>query len=290
MDQNVPRQGANSLGGLVLPVTPVSGTIILHWTDWNADPTVLAALLIGALLYIRVCRRFPPRGRQPVYFWIGWLVLASALLSPLDLGARYLFTLHMIQHMLLLLVAPPLWALAVPPSLLGWIYQRPLLRRLLQAVWSPVPAFLLFNGTLLLWHIPAAYNATLYSPWVHAAEHASFFAVGLVFWGLIASPAPVFVRASWGLRLALLVGTDIVNFILGFALTFATRPLYTAYTLVPRLWGVSPLSDQKLGGVLMWVLGQMLYVVPVLILINVVLWRDGSRGPAQGPRASWLTP
>ncbi len=259
----------------------MSGTIILRWTDWNADPAVLAALLVAALLYIRICRRFPPRGRQPVYFWTGWLVLAAALLSPLDLGARYLFTLHMLQHMLLLLVAPPLMALAVPPSLLGWVYMRPLLRRLLRAVWSPAAAFLLFNGTLLLWHIPAAYDATLQSPWVHAAEHASFVTAGLVFWGLIASPAPVFVRASWGLRLALLVGADIVNFILGFALTFAGRPLYTAYTTVPRLWGFSPLSDLKLGGVLMWVMGQMLYLVPVLILINVILWRD--KAPGGGP-------
>lgn len=255
--------------------------MILKWTDWNADPTVVGALLVTALAYLRLSRRFPPRGRQSIYFWLGWLVLVAALLSPIDLGARYLFTLHMLQHMLLLLVAPPLMALAVPPSLLGWIYQRPALRRLLRAVWSPVPAFLLFNGILLLWHLPAAYDATLHSPWIHAAEHASFVATGLVFWGLIASPAPIFVRAPWGLRLALLVGTDIVNFILGFALTFAGRPFYLAYTVVPRLWGLTPLDDLKLGGVLMWVMGQLIYAAPVLILINVILWRDGS-GSARG--------
>jgi putative membrane protein len=264
--------------------------VTLRWTDWNADPTVTAGLVVVALVYIRLSRRFPARGHQPVYFWLGWLVLAVALLSPIDLGAKYLFTLHMLQHMLLLLVAPPLIALAVPPSLLGWIYQRPLLRRWLRAVWSPVPAFLLFNGTLLLWHLPGAYDATLRSPWVHAAEHASFIAAGLVFWGLIASPAPVFVRASWGLRLGLLVGADIVNFILGFALTFAGRPLYPTYTTVPRLWGLSPLSDLKLGGVLMWVMGQMMYAAPVLILINIILWRDGSRGAAHRPRPEVPSP
>ncbi len=252
-------------------------TITLRWTDWNADPTVLAGLLLAAVVYARIIRRFPPRGRQVYYFWAGLLVAALALLSPLDEGASYLFTLHMAQHMLLLLVAPPLMALAIPPALLGWVSRRPALRRVFRLLWSPIPAFGLFNGTLLLWHIPAAYDATLRSPWVHAAEHATFVAAGLVFWGVIVSPAPVFVRAPLGLRLALLVGADIVNFVLGFALTFAGRPLYLAYTTVPRLWGLGPLEDLKLGGALMWVMGQMMYAIPVLILINVILWRDGRR-------------
>lgn len=253
-------------------------TITLRWTDWHADPAVVAGLLVSALVYVRLIRQFPPHGRQAFYFWGGLLVAALALLSPLDEGASHLFTLHMAQHMLLLLVAPPLMALAVPPSLLGWVHQRPALRRTFRALWAPLPAFVLFNGTLLLWHVPAAYGATLRSPWVHAAEHLSFVATGLVFWGVIVSPSPIFVRAPLGLRLALLVGADVVNFVLGFALTFAARPLYLPYTLVPRLWGLTPLEDLKLGGALMWVLGQMMYAVPVLILINVILWRDGGRG------------
>ncbi len=260
----------------------MSGTVRLHWTDWHADPTVVAGLLVAALVYLRLSRRFPPRGRQAPYFWIGWVVLAGALLSPLETGAHYLFTLHMLQHMLLLLVVPPLMALAVPPSLLGWMYQRPPLRRLLRAIWAPLPAFAIFNGILLLWHLPAAYDATLGSPWAHAAEHATFIASGLVFWGVIVSPAPIFVRAALGLRLALLVGADIVNFVLGFALAFAGRPFYAAYATVPRLWGLSPLDDLKLGGALMWVMGQMMYAVPVLILVSVILWRDGGRGGARG--------
>jgi len=266
----------------------VHNTITLRWTDWNADPAVLAGLVLAALVYARLAHRFPARGRQAAYFWAGLLVAALALLSPLDTGANYLFTLHMAQHMLLLLVAPALMALAVPPSLLGWVYQRPALRRVFRALWAAIPAFVLFNGILLFWHIPAAYDATLRAPWVHAAEHATFVAAGLVFWGVIVSPAPVFVRAPLGLRLALLVGADIVNFVLGFALTFAGRPFYLPYALAPRLWGLTPLEDLKLGGALMWVMGQMMYAVPVLILINVILWRDGGRGmrPHAGPPRS----
>ncbi|HEX4834845.1 MAG TPA: cytochrome c oxidase assembly protein [bacterium] len=255
----------------------MENAVALRWTDWSGDPVILSGLVAAALAYLRICRRFPPRGRQPLYFWAGLLVLAGALLSPLDAGAEYLFTLHMSQHMLLLLVAPPLLALAVPSSLLGWMYQRPPLRRALRALWAPVPAFLLFNGVLLLWHLPAAYDATLRVTWIHAAEHLSFVGAGLVFWGVIVSPAPIFVRASLGLKLAMLVGADVVNFVLGFALAFAGRPFYAPYTTVARLWRMAPLDDLRLGGAVMWVMGQMMYAIPVLILINIILWRDGGR-------------
>ena len=259
----------------------------LHWTDWSTDPWIIASLVASCAAYLAIARRFPPRGRQPLAFWAGELTLIAALLSPLDAGAAYLFTLHMLQHMLLMLVAAALFALAVPPGLIGWAYGRPARRRVLRAIWSPAPAFVLFNGTLLAWHIPAAYDATLRIPWAHAIEHISFVLTGVIFWGVIVSPAPALVRAPLGIRFALLVGADIVNFVLGFALTFAGHPFYTAYTEVPRLWGLSALDDLRLGGVLMWVMGQMMYLIPVLILLNVILWRDPGRGSVR-PAARML--
>ncbi|HLW48323.1 MAG TPA: cytochrome c oxidase assembly protein [bacterium] len=252
-------------------------SVALRWTDWSTDPLVLAALAASAGAYLAIARRFPPRRRQPLAFWAGEAALVLALLSPLDAGAAYLFTVHMLQHMLLLLIAAALFALAVPPGLIGWAYSRPAVRRVVRAVWRPGPAFVLFNGTLLAWHIPAAYDATLRIAWVHAVEHVTFVVTGVIFWGVIVSPAPALVRAPLGVRFALLIGADIVNFILGFALTFAGRPLYPAYTAAPRVWGLSPLDDLHLGGVLMWVMGQMMYLIPVLILLNVILWRDGGR-------------
>jgi putative membrane protein len=252
--------------------------VALRWTEWSTDPLIILALAASAAAYLAVARRFPPRRRQPLAFWAGEATLVVALLSPLDAGSAYLFTLHMLQHMLLMLVASALFALSVPPGLIGWAYGRPALRRVLRAVWAPVPAFILFNGTLLAWHIPAAYDATLRLPWLHATEHVMFVVAGVIFWGVIVSPAPAIVRAPLGMRFALLLGADVVNFLLGFTLTFAGRPFYTAYTLVPRLWGLSPLDDLHLGGVLMWVMGQMMYLIPVLLLLNVILWRDTGRG------------
>jgi putative membrane protein len=250
----------------------------LRWTDWSADPLILLTLAASTAAYLAIARRFHPRRRQPLAFWAGELTLVVALLSPIDAGAAYLFTLHMLQHMLLMLVAAALFALAVPPGLIGWAYARPPVRRILRAVWAPAPAFVLFNGALLAWHLPAAYDATLRFPWVHAIEHVTFVVVGVIFWGVIVSPAPAMVRAPLGARFALLLGADVVNFILGFTLAFAGRPFYTAYTEVPRLWGLSAISDLHLGGVLMWVMGQMMYLIPVLILLNVILWRDTGRG------------
>jgi len=257
--------------------------VTLRWTDWTWDPAIVGAVVLTALSYLWLLRRFPARGRQTLYFWAGLASLGAALLSPLDTGAAYLFTLHMAQHMVLLMIAAPLLALGVPPPLIGWMYQRPRLRRLFRAVWSPVPALLLYNGVLIFWHLPPAYDATLRSPWLHAFEHLSFAGAGTVFWGVIVSPAPGLVRASLGLRLALVVAADVVNFVLGFTLASAGRPLYLPYTVVPRLWGLTPLDDLKLGGALMWVMGQMTYAVAFLLLLYAMLRRDDVHPRAAAP-------
>jgi cytochrome c oxidase assembly factor CtaG len=254
----------------------------LRWTDWNGDPATLAALILTALLYVAVLRRFPARGRQMLSFWAGWGSLALAVLSPLDAGAAYLFTLHMVQHMILLMVAPPLLALGIPPSFLGWMYLRPPLRRVLRFLWAPLPALVLYNGALILWHLPVAYDAALRSPWIHALEHVSFVGAGVVFWGVIVSPAPQLVRASFGLRLALVMAADVVNFVLGWTLASTGGPPYAPYTQVGRLWGLSPLDDVRLGGALMWVMGQMMYALPVLLLLSAILWGTGGRGERPG--------
>ncbi len=257
----------------------------LRWTDWSWDPPIVAGLLVLGLAYRWLLRRAPARGRQPLCFWTGYAALVLALLSPVDAGAAYLFTLHMFQHMLLMIVAPPLLALGVPATALGWVYRRPVLRRAYQILWSPVVATSVYNGVLLLWHLPAAYDATLRDPLVHAVEHASFGLSGLLFWGVIVSPSPR-LHAALGVRLVMLLASDVVNFILGFALAFAGHPLYAPYAAVPRLWGLGALEDLRLGGALMWVMGQMMYAIPLLVLLSRFLWRRGDRDEPAAPSAA----
>jgi putative membrane protein len=263
-------------GGTAAGATTRGAPPAITWREWHWDSLIGAGLALTALGFLWAVRRFPPRPWQPVYFWSGMLALAVALLSPIDAGSEYLFTIHMVQHMLLLLVAPALLALAVPATLVGRLYQIPRAARVLHAIWSPLPALLLFNGVLVFWHLPFAYDATLASRWVHVVEHLSFVGAGMVFWGVIVSPTPRLVRASYGLRLGLVVAADLINFLVGFALAFAGRPFYLHYTQVPRLWGLTPLDDLRLGGGVMWVMGQMMYVIPVLILLNVLLRREGT--------------
>ena len=292
--QAVGRPGAGPgtvpfVGGSAVQSAPALGTsVALSWRDWNWDPAIVAVLVLTIAGYLWIARRFPPRRWQAVCFSGGTLSLAAALVSPIDAGSEYLFTIHMVQHMLLLLVAAPLLALAVPVAFLGRLYGMPPIARVLRAVWSPVPAVVLFNGILVFWHLPFAYDATLAVRAVHALEHLSFVAAGLIFWGVIVSPVPKLVRASWGLRLALVVAADLVNFLVGFALAFAGRPFYRHYVDVPRLWGLSPLDDLRLGGGVMWVMGQMMYAIPLLLLISVFLRREDTR--RSHPNAAAATP
>jgi putative membrane protein len=113
-------------------------------------------------------------------------------------------------------------------------------------------------------------------------------AAGLVFWGVIVSPVPKLVRASWGLRLAMVVAADIVNFLVGFSLAFAGHPFYRHYVDAPRVWGLSPLDDLRLGGGVMWVMGQMMYAIPLLLLLSVFLRREDTR--RSHPNATIATP
>ncbi|HLW60784.1 MAG TPA: cytochrome c oxidase assembly protein [bacterium] len=261
-------------------------TATLRWTDWSWDPPIVAAIISAAAVYVWILRSFPVRDRRPLYFWGGCFVLVVALLSPVHAGAAYLFTLHMVQHMLLMIVAPPLLVLGMPATLIGWVYQRAALRRLYRELVSPAPVTILYNGILLFWHLPAAYDATLRSPTIHALEHASFVAGGLLFWGIIASPSPRLAGASVGMRLVMIGVADVVNFMLGFYLAFADHPLYVYYTVVPRLWGLSPLDDLRLGGAAMWVMGQMMYAIPLLALLYWFLWRGGEREGASARPAT----
>ncbi|HXX38663.1 MAG TPA: cytochrome c oxidase assembly protein [bacterium] len=257
------------------------GIVTLRWTDWFWDPMTMAALALTAVSYLWILQRFPRQAAHAGSFWAGFLVLVIALLSPIHTGAAYLFWLHMVQHMLLMIVVPPLIVLGMPTGALGWVYRRRGLRRLHRFVWSPGVATILYNGVFLLWHVPAMYDATLWSVWIHTIEHASFVAVGLVFWGVVAFPGAR--RPALGWRFVMLMASNVVDFLVGLTFAFSNRPFYLPYTHVPRLWGFTPLADQRLGGLVMWVGGQMMYTVPMLALLYWWILRDPGGSISSGP-------
>jgi putative membrane protein len=269
--------------------------------SWSLRPEVVLALLALAGLYVlghsRLTRRAPPSiaARRPVLVLVGLAALVVALISPLDGLADTLFVAHMVQHMLLIMVAAPallladpfpiiVWALPVAARLRvrGWITRTSVLGRLWWTATAMPLAWIVAGCILWGWHAPRAYDAALSSRWLHDLEHASFFVGAVVFWWPVIHPAPRFRRAPpFPLRVVYLVLSAFQTAALGLVLTLAPAVLYRSYASVARPGGLDALEDQMWGGVVMWGLGGLIDMLAVLILVYRSL--GGEPGPAQRP-------
>ena len=257
------------------------------WGAWGGDPLVLLAVLAAAALYARGrarARRPPARG-QAARFGGGLLAVAAASQSPLEAAAHALASAHMVQHVLLVLVAAPLlaWSAPLPELVRG---TPPALRRavararrvggvarvLRRAVararrvggvapagrWmaGPGPAWLAHVAVLWLWHSAALYDAALRVPALHALEHAMFLGTALLFWHVVAGPRTA---ASHGARVLLVFTMGMQSVFLALLLTFARAPWYASYRDTTAAWGLTPLADQQLAGAIMWVPAGFVY-------------------------------
>ena len=206
------------------------------------------------------------------------MVIFVALLSPIhELSNSYLFSAHMVQHVLLTLVAPPLLVLGTP----DWLI-RPLLRpnwafRLVRLSTRPVLAFALFSVVFSLWHIPALYNSSVTNHGVHVVEHLLFIAVAMLMWWPITSNMPELPRLSYPLRIAYLFLLSIAQIIVFAPVTFAKEPIYQFYVSAPRLWGISPVVDQQIGAIIMKIGGGMLFPDPDRHLLLPLVQPGGDR-------------
>ncbi len=250
------------------------------WSGWSIEPP-LVYVALAALLYWVGGRGYRRAARQPLRtaaFAAGLVTIVLALDSPIDGYADQLFWVHMVQHVLLLTVAPPLILLGRPwprmwrglPSDIRTAVGRGMARARwaapLRTLARPRPAFLVFNAAIVLWHIPGAYNATLHSNTIHQLEHATFFFTGLLFWARVIDPGPLRPRLAWPGRIAYVVGAMVVGWGLAIALVLAPHPLYGHYAaLAHRPGGLSALTDQQLAGGIMWVPGSLAYGVAMLI-------------------------
>lgn len=238
--------------------------------DWNLDPFLILGMLLfaGAYAYFGglVGQRNSARQRvtrgQALAFFAGTLVFALALVSPLDtLGDDYLFSAHMIQHMLITLVAPPLWLLGTPGWLLASLFRHPAVVRVARWLTHPAVAFALFNGALWLWHWPALYDAALQSEPIHIVEHLSFVATAVLFWWVVLSPLAQVPRVGYGTGILYLFAACQPMVALGALLTFASTPFYAPYVEAPPIWGSTPLGDQQFGGLIMWLPSNIPYLI-----------------------------
>lgn len=237
------------------------GAAALTWRDWEWDPAVAAGLVAAAVLY-HLHPRVRATPRQRAYFWAGWAAAAVAVFSPLHRGASYLLWLHMVQHLVLMLAAAPAFAASLPPPLLGWLTRRPGLGPVLRVLWNPWVATALYNVAVLAWHLPTLYSWAVASEFAHALQHLSFLLFGVVWWSVLLCPAPR--HPPVGVRLVMVGVSAVAQFLPGFVLSVADRVLYPPYLSAPRLWGWSPLDDQRWAGVLMWVATNLAYALTAL--------------------------
>ncbi|HEX4149851.1 MAG TPA: cytochrome c oxidase assembly protein, partial [Pirellulales bacterium] len=250
--------------------------------SWPSEPWLTASLALAAAIYFRgwrLLRRRNPRrwtARQPLALGAALATLFLALASPLEPLAALVLQAHMLQHLLLMMVAAPLVWLSDPlaplvrglPPVVRRRWARPLLhwpalRTLAERIVHPAIALPLLAAANWLWHVPAAYELALNSPGWHRIEHACFFGAALAFWRPVVRPYPS--RPAWSawLLLPYLVLADVQNTLLAALLTFSNRVLYPHYAQVPPLLGLTPLEDQAAAGVIMWVPGSIAFLVPL---------------------------
>lgn len=242
-------------------------------TQWNWEPSVLIGLLLISVAYwyaVEPLRRRrnlgpPPNRLQVSCFALSVLVAFFALISPLDaISDKYLFSAHMVQHLLLASLWPPLVLLSLPE----WLVRRFLKRSWRAAIVSflsfPVLALLLFNVDIDLWHLPVLYDETLSNEQVHILEHLSFMAFGLLNWWPVLSPLPE-QRLAYPMRVIYLFVNAMFMMVLGIVFTFSPTPFYAPYVHAPRLWGISALADQQFGGLIMWYPGNLPYAIALVV-------------------------
>jgi cytochrome c oxidase assembly factor CtaG len=254
-------------------------------SSWSFDPKIPLGLAAAFLLYFRgwlVLHRTVPE-RFPLWrllgFASGLLALWVAIASPLDAFSGLLLSAHMVQHLLLMAVAPPLILLGAPflPLLRGLprTFARDgvgpfltwhALRRAVNAVSRPSVCWFLMAVTLCGWHIPAAFDLALRFPGWHKVEHACFLGASLLFWWPVVRPFPSRPQAPlWSVPLYLFAA-DVLNTAISAVLTFSEHVLYPTYAAAPRLFGTTPLGDQSAAGVIMWVPGSLFFLIPAAVI------------------------
>lgn len=253
------------------------------WSSWTFAPVVIAGLAVAVWCYARGVRRLwraAGTGRgiarwRVASFAGGVLALALALVSPIDAVAAALFAVHMTQHMLLVVVAAPmllagdpalatLWALDVGARrhATAWWRSARALPSLWRALRIPLVAWTIHVATLWLWHLPTLYGAALRDERVHVAEHAAFFLTALVFWYPIVERARS--RFRIGTAVLYLFAAGLQCTLLGAAITFARHPWYVGHDGTTAAWGLTPLEDQQLAGLIMWIPASLAYLVALV--------------------------
>jgi putative membrane protein len=249
--------------------------IALTWS-WDGRTLLSLELLTGIYtlgvfrLWLHAGRGHGVTFRQAAAFGGTMIALLLALVSPIDTLSASLFAAHMTQHMILMLIAAPLFVLSAFPVALcwalprRWAHQTANSLRRLSGLWhwitQPLITWTIFAVVLWLWHVPRLYDAPLENNTIHLFEHLCFFAAAALFWWVLIRPVGN-KQVKYGLNVLYLFTTALQSSALGALLTFSSQPWYASYRNAPDLLGVGRLGDQQLAGLIMWLPGGILYVL-----------------------------
>lgn len=245
----------------------------ISWTSFTVHWSTVIGLLTLAALYEWRARR--PIGHRRALFYAGLGVVFLSLNGWLhDLSDWYLFSAHMVQHLLLTLLVPPLLIAGTP----GWMLRPALQFRAVAAVagflTNPKVCFAAFNLVLAAWHVPELYNTAMANHYVHITQHLMFMAAAVMLWWPILSPLPELPRLAYPMQMLYLFLTTLPMSVVAVYITYSDNLLYPAYAAAPRILGILPLEDQVIGGLIMWIPGGLIFFA----VIGVIFFRWQQHG------------
>jgi len=276
----------------------VHPVVQIGWTTWTIHWSTVIGLATLGWLYRWGARHLQKRAEargepapelhrsQQGAFFFGLVVIFLSLNGPLhDLSDTYLFSAHMVQHLLLSLAVPPLLLVGTPGWLLRPFLENPKIAAIARAVTRPVRCFVIFNVVISIWHLPPLYNTAMaYHP-IHIVQHLTFMVASVLMWWPFLSPLPELPRLSYPGQMLYCFLMVIPMSVVAIFIAMADHVLYPAYSVAPRIWDISPLSDQQIGGLIMWIPGGLLfYVVMTFVFFK---WAGRDTDTTAGAQVDW---
>lgn len=258
--------------------------IIPAWNQWDFHPSVVAGVAGLGGLYVYLGGLRSARSRV-ASFVAALVVLVLALNGPLhNLSDNYLFSAHMAQHLVLTLVFPPLLLYGTPAVVIRPLVRPGWVMAIARVATRPLAAGIIFSAPIAIWHVPALYEAALRNHNLHIVQHLVFIATAVIMWWPVLSPLPELPRAQHLLQMVYLFLLGIPMSVTGALITLSDSVLYPFYATAPRVGGLTPLEDQQIGGLLMWVLGGlMLWIVMTVIWFRYSVWDARTDAEARVP-------
>ncbi len=269
----------------------------ISWQDFSVHWSTVVGIAALLALYewrVRIHRKRaataeeaagPTRGEHTLFI-SGLLILFLSLNGPLhDLSDYYLFSAHMVQHLALTLVVPPLLILGTPGWMLRPALGIPWVNSLAHRITGARAAFFIFNLVLTAWHTPPLYNLAMANHDVHIVEHLLFLVSATLMWWPLTSKMPELPRLAYPGQMLYCFLMTIPMSVVAFTITLADHILYPAYAYAPRIWGITPMVDQAAGGLIMWVPGTLFF----LIVLSIVFfkWVGADSDEAVGAQVNW---